>query len=289
MSKTFSAEDIDGFESIKSNSSLAKAHNELLARADDNHADDPQPDDSEWFDLSEYRKAFSQGKHTPMEESWLYVVPAELRCLMLDPVVEILEGDCLDILTKLSKRPVDLVVFDPPLNSDVMPYGSPPPLSRNHYLEYIYQRLDASLGHLNPNGSIWVTVGDDIAAEIVIRLQERGLLMLSWEIASSGPDASEKDGSTLAKTHCLLFASSREKQIGEQSPEPCLERVITACTNQESLLLDPFLGSSGATCMVARALGRRSIGIEINAERVRSASQRVRNGAMRASKPDSTN
>jgi DNA modification methylase len=56
--------------------------------------------------------------------------------------------------------------------------------------------------------------------------------------------------------------------------------VIRACSNEGDLVLDPFLGS-GTTCTVARALGRRSIGIEYAAANAESAFNRIKNGAVR--------
>lgn len=48
-----------------------------------------------------------------------------------------------------------------------------------------------------------------------------------------------------------------------QKPEALLERVITASSNVDDIVLDPFSGSF-TTCATAKRLGRKSIGIEIN-------------------------
>lgn len=64
-----------------------------------------------------------------------------------------------------------------------------------------------------------------------------------------------------------------------QLPEVYLERVIRACSNPGDLVLDPFCGS-GTTLTVARALGRRSIGCEINPAFAASAAERVQAGAV---------
>lgn len=48
-----------------------------------------------------------------------------------------------------------------------------------------------------------------------------------------------------------------------QKPEALLERIILASSNVGDLVVDPFSGSF-STCAVAKRLGRRSIGIEMN-------------------------
>ena len=75
-----------------------------------------------------------------------------------------------------------------------------------------------------------------------------------------------------------------------QIPEVYLERVIKACSNPGDLVLDPFLGS-GTTSTVARALGRRSIGIEHSPVNAASAWDRILKGMVPredAGKPHST-
>jgi len=59
-----------------------------------------------------------------------------------------------------------------------------------------------------------------------------------------------------------------------QIPEVYLERVILACSNEDSLVLDPFLGS-GTTCTVARAWNRRSIGFEFSHGNAEHAWERI--------------
>ncbi len=55
--------------------------------------------------------------------------------------------------------------------------------------------------------------------------------------------------------------------------------MIRACSNVGDLVLDPFLGS-GTTGTVARALGRRSIGIEYSFVHAESAWDRIVNVGM---------
>lgn len=63
-----------------------------------------------------------------------------------------------------------------------------------------------------------------------------------------------------------------------QKPEALLHRVLLASTKPGDLVLDPFLGS-GTTAAVARALGRRCIGIERDEAYVALARERVARAA----------
>jgi site-specific DNA-methyltransferase (adenine-specific) len=72
----------------------------------------------------------------------------------------------------------------------------------------------------------------------------------------------------------------RRSRHENQIPEVYMERIIQACSKKGNLVLDPFLGS-GTTCTVARALGRRSIGIEYSKTIAKSAFERVQSGPVR--------
>lgn len=72
----------------------------------------------------------------------------------------------------------------------------------------------------------------------------------------------------------------RRPNHDNQIPEVYLERVIRACSNEDDLVMDPFLGS-GTTCTVARELGRRSIGIEYSEANALSALARIKEGPHR--------
>lgn len=64
-----------------------------------------------------------------------------------------------------------------------------------------------------------------------------------------------------------------------QKPEALMMELITRHTNPGDLILDPFMGS-GTTLAAAKRLGRRAIGIDINAKYCELAAARLRQSAL---------
>ena len=240
-------------------------------------------------------------------------------------------GDCRNVLRSLPERgQVDLIFADPPFNWSVAYEQWDDSMPREDYEDFTREWLDSCLEVLAPNGSIWVNIPDDSAAEIVMHLKQRGMHMINWCIWHFRFGQHREGGFINSKVHALYFSKDRKKRtwngdaVLEQSdraaiygdkrtmaktknqgmrvpmdvwygkywgriqgnnkerrpqhqnqiPEVYLERVILACSNPGDLVLDPFLGS-GTTLTVARAHGRRSIGIEYSPETASSAWQRI--------------
>lgn len=73
-----------------------------------------------------------------------------------------------------------------------------------------------------------------------------------------------------------------EKTCGKhptQKPLYLLERIIQASTPEGASILDPFVGS-GTTCVVAKRLGRKSVGIDASTEYLSIAAERLRGEEM---------
>ncbi|MBW2093301.1 MAG: site-specific DNA-methyltransferase [Deltaproteobacteria bacterium] len=79
-----------------------------------------------------------------------------------------------------------------------------------------------------------------------------------------------------------IQGNNKERRKGHpnQIPELYMRRVIAACSDEGDLVLDPFLGS-GTTSVIARAMNRRSIGIEISEASAASAFERIKGGTVR--------
>jgi len=68
---------------------------------------------------------------------------------------------------------------------------------------------------------------------------------------------------------CGTF-SERQRWHNCQMPEALLERIIKASSNEGDIVLDPFSGS-GTTCVVAKRLRRRYVGIELSKNYVKKS------------------
>ena len=79
----------------------------------------------------------------------------------------------------------------------------------------------------------------------------------------------------MASKEAILISGTKKKVHQAQMPLKLAERIIKYCSNNNEIILDPFMGS-GTTAVVAKKLGRHFIGSEMNPEYVKMAEERVR-------------
>ena len=94
----------------------------------------------------------------------------------------------------------------------------------------------------------------------------------------------QKDGSLkqMRDVWTMSLVQGKERLHGKdgralhptQKPEEMLKRIITASSNRDDIVLDPFLGS-GTTAIVAKRLKRKWIGIENNKKYIEIAKKRI--------------
>lgn len=87
----------------------------------------------------------------------------------------------------------------------------------------------------------------------------------------------ENGGKQMKDVWLINLPKNNEKRYGHhvaQKPEALLERIILASTNENDLILDPFLGS-GTTGVVALKLNRKFIGIEKEVNSLEIAKRRI--------------
>jgi DNA modification methylase len=91
-------------------------------------------------------------------------------------------GECTDILPTIEAGTARLVFADPPYNIGI-DYGQGAKADRlpdADYLRWCRTWLDQCINCLTPDGSLWVLIGDEYAAEYGVLLKQLGLTVRAW-------------------------------------------------------------------------------------------------------------
>ncbi len=125
------------------------------------------------------------------------------------------------------------------------------PYSETTNLDQILQKRER-----NEHGIAVYVVDDE--GNYVLNGPKKGVpLSDTWEIPYLNPKAKERTG------------------YPTQKPLLLLERIIKLASNENDIILDPFCGS-GTTCVAAKLLNRKFIGMDSSAEAVQLARERIK-------------
>jgi len=139
-------------------------------------------------------------------------------------------GDCREELPgikEIRERSVRLVFADPPFNwnrdYDRQKTGRAwdDKMADDDYLAFTREWLDLCIDALTDDGSLWVNIPDDWAAEIVMHCKGRGLDMVNWCIWHYRFGQNTSSRFINSKVHALYFAKDRTNRIWH--PERVLE------------------------------------------------------------------
>jgi len=96
------------------------------------------------------------------------------------PRDEVITGDCLEVLGRLEAGCVDLVFADPPFNIGYEYDRYDDRRTKAEYLGWADRWLAAAVRVLKPDGSFFLAIGDEYAAEYKVRLDALGLALRNW-------------------------------------------------------------------------------------------------------------
>ncbi len=139
-------------------------------------------------------------------------------------------GDCrrkLPDIPEVMERSVRLIFADPPFNwgrnYDRQKTGKAwnDKLATDEYLAFTRTWLDLCIDALTDDGSLWVNIPDDWAAEIVMHCKERGLDMVNWCIWHYRFGQNTSSRFINSKVHALYFAKDKNNRVWH--PERVLE------------------------------------------------------------------
>ncbi len=93
---------------------------------------------------------------------------------------DVLEGDCVELLSQQPEGFADLVFADPPFNIGYQYDVYDDRRAKADYLGWTEKWLAAAVRALAPGGSFFLAIGDEFVAEHKVRLDALGLTMRNW-------------------------------------------------------------------------------------------------------------
>ena len=223
------------------------------------------------------------------------------------PMFDILHKDVVDGLEAVRENgPARLIFTDPPYNIGI-DYGlgeKADLLSPQAYMKWVRQWLALCWDCLTDDGSLWVMIGDEYAAEYCAEIKATGFTVRSWikwyetfgvncsskfnpEPVTRPSDRQTKYGDSRAAAGGKIWddvwqiprltgtCSERIPDFPTQLPLALVEPIVLCASMPGDLIVDPFNGS-GTTGVASIRNGRKYIGIEKNEAFVDMAEMRLR-------------
>ena len=123
---------------------------------------------------------------------------------------EIHQGDCVNLLAQLKAGSVDLVFADPPFNIGYEYDVYDDSLATNDYIAWCQKWIHGVYRALKSNGTFWLAIGDEYAAELKIEAQNAGFHCRSWVIWYYTFGVNCSKGFSRSHTHLLHFVKDQK-------------------------------------------------------------------------------
>ncbi len=120
-------------------------------------------------------------------------------------------GDCIAGMDQLAAGSADLVFADPPFNIGYSYDVYEDSVEHRQYIDWCSRWIGAVYRVLKDNGTFWLAIGDDYAAELKLESQKAGFHCRSWVIwyYTFGVNCAHKF--TRSHTHLFHFIKDRER------------------------------------------------------------------------------
>lgn len=208
-------------------------------------------------------------------------------------------GDCLELLSNIHDKSIDLIVTDPPYNIDSQGKTNFEMVNNvrifnevnYNYPEFKFEILNTLSKKLRDNGSIVIFYDNKEVTSIWNKLKEYQLKpkqLIFWYKGKKGINPRHNFTSTIetavwavkgknytwngggASPNCFVEKSQElcyppNNYHPNQKPIKLIEYIIEILSNENDIILDPYLGS-GTTLEACMNLNRNCIGFEIDTQ-----------------------
>lgn len=116
---------------------------------------------------------------------------------------QIVHGDCIEMMRTLPRKSIDLAFADPPFNIGYDYDVYEDRVDSKKYLDWSKRWISEVSRVLKPDGTFWLAIGDEYAAELKILSQKIGFHCRSWVVwyYTFGVNCSKK----FTRSHAHLF------------------------------------------------------------------------------------
>lgn len=133
---------------------------------------------------------------------------------------EIHQGDCVELLGQLDAGSVDLVFADPPFNIGYKYDVYDDTREASDYLSWSRQWIEGVHRALKTNGTFWLAIGDEFAAELKIEAQKAGFHCRSWVVWYYTFGVNCVNGFSRSHTHLFHFVKDpKDFTFNRMNPE----------------------------------------------------------------------
>jgi len=122
-------------------------------------------------------------------------------------------GDCIEVMKQMPDGIVDLIFADPPFNIGIKYDSYSDNRSYEEYYNWSKEWITQAYRLLKPNGSIYIAIGDEFAAEINLILKRQGLYFRNWIIWYYTFGQNQKRKFNRAHTHILYYTKHKSNFI----------------------------------------------------------------------------
>lgn len=115
------------------------------------------------------------------------------------------QGDCVALLKEVQPETIDLVFADPPFNIGYEYDIYDDRRASEDFIQWCKQWIDGVQRVLKPDGTFWLAIGDEYAAELKIAAQQAGFHCRSWVIWYYTFGVNCVNGFSRSHTHLFHF------------------------------------------------------------------------------------
>ncbi len=121
------------------------------------------------------------------------------------------QGDCVQLLQQIKAGSVDLVFADPPFNIGYEYDIYKDKHSSEDFIAWCRQWISGVHRALKDDGTFWLAIGDEYAAELKIEAQKEGFFCRSWVIWYYTFGVNCVNGFSRSHTHLFHFVKNKNK------------------------------------------------------------------------------